>query len=79
MIVNVSTLGSILQREVVDALDHRNLNTDVEFLTGVITTMENIAVKLAERLGPPLEEMGLRLIRLELSESRKNSVTLELS
>jgi 6-pyruvoyltetrahydropterin/6-carboxytetrahydropterin synthase len=79
MIVNVSTLGSLLQREVVDTLDHRNLNTDVDFLKGVITTMENIAVKLAERLKPPLEDLGLRLVRLELSESTKNSVTLELS
>lgn len=79
MIVNVSTLGSMLQREVVDVLDHRNMNTDVGFLKGVITTMENIAGKLAERLGPSLEDVGLRLVRIELSESRKNSVTLELS
>ena len=79
MIVNVSTLGSVLKREVVDTLDHRNLNTDVDFLSGVITTMENIVGKLAERLVPALEVMGLTLVKLELSESNKNSVTLELS
>ena len=79
MIVNVSTLGSLLKREVVDTLDHRNLNTDVEYLAGVITTMENIAVKIAERLVQPLGTMGLTLIKIELSESNKNSVTLELS
>lgn len=79
MIVNVSTLGALLKREVVDTLDHRNLNTDVDFLAGVITTMENIAVKLAERLVQPLSVMGLQLVRLELSESNKNSVTLELT
>jgi len=79
MIVNVSTLGAVLKREVVDTLDHRNLNTDVDFLSGVITTMENIVGKLAERLVPALEVMGLTLVKLELSESNKNSVTLELS
>jgi 6-pyruvoyltetrahydropterin/6-carboxytetrahydropterin synthase len=79
MIVNVSTLGAALKREVVDTLDHRNLNTDVDFLSGVITTMENIAMKLAERLVPTLKAMGLTLVRLELSESNTNSVTLELA
>ena len=78
MIVNVSILGAVLQREVVDRLDHRNLNTDVDFLSGVISTMENIVGKLAERLKSALDKMGLTLVKLELSESNKNSVTLEL-
>ena len=75
MIVNVATLAGILKREVVEQLDHRNLNTDVDFLVGEITTMENIALKLAQRLKPTVAALGLSLIRLELAESDKNSVT----
>jgi hypothetical protein len=41
--------------------------------------MENIIGKLAERLKSALNEMGLTLTKLELSESNKNSVTLEVS
>lgn len=79
MVVNVAILAAILKREVHDRLDHCDLNSDVDFLFGEITTMETIAVKLAERLDSPVTELGLKLVRLELAESDKNSVTLELA
>jgi 6-pyruvoyltetrahydropterin/6-carboxytetrahydropterin synthase len=78
MVMNVTDLGALLRREVVAQLDHRNLNTDVPFLEGVVTTMENIAARLAERLAGPLAEMGVRLSALELAESERNSVRLEI-
>jgi 6-pyruvoyltetrahydropterin/6-carboxytetrahydropterin synthase len=77
MVVNVTALRDVLQQEVVAPLDHRNLNTDVPFLTGVITTMENLATQIAARLTPPLEALGVRLTALELAESAHNRVTLQ--
>ncbi len=79
MVVNVTELGEVLRREVVERLDHRNLNTDVPFLKNVVPTMENIVAKLAARLESPLGGLGVRLVKLELSESDKNRVTLEFT
>lgn len=76
MVVNVSTLGEVVEKEVIAFVDHRNLNTDVPFLSGVLPTMENIARKIAERLEEPLKEIGAELYELTLAESEKNSVTL---
>jgi len=77
MVVNVSQLQKVLEREVVDQLDRRNLNTDVPFLAGVIPTMENLVEKLAGRLGPCLKPLGVSLRRIELAESETNRVIME--
>jgi len=76
MVVNVSTLGEVVEKEVIALVDHRNLNTDVPFLSGVLPTMENLAAKIAEKLEEPLAGIGAELYELTLAESEKNSVTL---
>lgn len=76
MVVNVSTLGEVVEKEVISLIDHKNLNTDVPFLAGVLPTMENIAKKIAEKLEGPLQGIGAELYELTLAESEKNSVTL---
>lgn len=78
MVVNVTELRDILQREIFDKLDHRDLDREVDFLKGKVSTMENLVVKIAENLKNPLNNLGVKLVKLELNESDKNSVTLEL-
>ena len=78
MIVNVTRLHEVVQREVLDCMDHRDLNEDVHFLRGVVTTMEHLVTAIAERLQDPLTRLGVRLVRLTLAESDKNLVTLDL-
>jgi 6-pyruvoyltetrahydropterin/6-carboxytetrahydropterin synthase len=68
-----------LKRTVRDAiirrLDRRHLNFDVDFLSGVNPTAENIAVgiwgQLASRVAPA------RLVRVTLHETERNSVAYE--
>ena len=45
MIVDLKKLSDIIRAEIIDKVDHRHLNHDVEFLNGVIPTAENIAVE----------------------------------
>jgi len=78
MVVNVTSLRDILKREIFDKLDHRDLDKEVEFLKGQISTMENIIVKISKILEEPLNKLGVKIVKLELNESDKNSVTLEL-
>jgi len=78
MVVNVTELRDILQREIFDKLDHRDLDREIDFLKGKVSTMENLVVKIAENLDNPLSKLGVKLVKLELNESDKNSVTLKL-
>jgi 6-pyruvoyltetrahydropterin/6-carboxytetrahydropterin synthase len=71
MVINLKQVDSILRREFIDAVDHRHLNRDVDFLTGIIPTAENIALAAFQRLAPHLQPA--RLIRLRLVESENNA------
>ena len=70
--IDLSRLKAIVQHEVIDRVDHRNLNVDVEFMRGVNPTAENIVVacwRVLERHVVP----G-RLRRLRLWETENNYV-----
>ena len=43
-VVDLGALKRIVQEEIVDKLDHRNLNLDVDFLRGIKPTAENVVV-----------------------------------
>ena len=79
MVVNVLALKSVVEKEIISLIDHRNLNTDVPFLSGVLPTMENIAKKIAERLEEPLRGIGAELYEITLWESENNSATLHFA
>ena len=40
MIINLKKLSDIIKEEILDKVDHKNLNIDVPFLKGIITTTE---------------------------------------
>jgi 6-pyruvoyltetrahydropterin/6-carboxytetrahydropterin synthase len=43
-VIDLARVKAIVQQEVVELIDHRNINVEVEFMKGVIPTTENIAV-----------------------------------
>lgn len=72
MVIDLKKLKDIVRREVVDRVDHKNLNTDVDFLQGIVPTAENLAVAFWRRLQPAIDEG--RLHRIVLHETERNSV-----
>ena len=73
MVMNLSDLQRIMREEVVERVDHLDLNEDVDFLRGRIPTAEVLAIAFWERLAPHLEE-GCALERVRVVESRDNFV-----
>ncbi len=74
MVIDLSKLKDILQHEIVNKVDHKNLNYDVDFLKNVIPTAENIVTKFWQILDKKIEEGTLHEIKL--FESPNNFVTL---
>ncbi|MDH7515048.1 MAG: 6-carboxytetrahydropterin synthase [Bacteroidota bacterium] len=68
-LVNLKLLRDIIREEVVSKLDHRNLNTDVDFLAGVVPTAENIAMAVWRRLENKIPSGRLCCIRLRETEN----------
>jgi len=71
MVVNLSHVDRVLRREFVDAVDHRHLNRDVDFMQGVIPTAENIALAACHRLEPHFKPA--RLLKVRVVESENNA------
>ena len=69
-VVDLKQLKSVMQREVLDAMDHRFLNKEVpEFLKQIPTT-ENIAIAAWNRLEPVVNAAGsARLDRIRVYET----------
>jgi 6-pyruvoyltetrahydropterin/6-carboxytetrahydropterin synthase len=77
MVVNLSYVDSVLRREFVDAVDHRHLNHDVDFMQGVIPTAENIALAAFHRLEPHFKPARLLKVRVVESENNAAEVTAD--
>jgi 6-pyruvoyltetrahydropterin/6-carboxytetrahydropterin synthase len=63
-VLDLKHLSDVVQRQVIQDVDHRNLNTDVPWLRGLIPTAENLALAFWERIRPELPEGKLRSVRL---------------
>jgi len=75
MVLDLNRLMEILREEIVSQVDHKHLNRDVPWLSGVIPTAENVAVAFWKRLEPRLRGFeGCRLHRVRVCESRNNFV-----
>jgi 6-pyruvoyltetrahydropterin/6-carboxytetrahydropterin synthase len=70
-VVDLARLRDTVQREVVDQVDHRNLNLEVAFMRGRIPTTENIVVAMWQVLQPAIAPATL--VKLSLWETQNNS------
>ena len=53
-VFDVKKLSIIVQQHVIDKLDHKNLNLDVDFMAGKLCSIENLVIGIWEQLVPYL-------------------------
>ncbi len=63
-VLDISDLKRVLEREVMDAFDHRFLNKEVPEFATQIPTSENIAVAIWNRLAPALNIAAMHRVRV---------------
>ena len=64
MVLDLKELKDILQKEVMERMDHRHLNYEVPELAGQIPTCENIAATIWELLEPKITKGKLDRVRV---------------
>ncbi|MHB0949092.1 MAG: 6-pyruvoyl trahydropterin synthase family protein [Gemmatimonadaceae bacterium] len=74
-VMDLKRLKELVQARVIDQVDHRNMNLEVDFMRGVIPTAENIAVACWQVLAPHV--VPARLSRLVLWETPNHYVEYE--
>ncbi len=67
-VYDVKKLSIIVKEHVIDKLDHKNLNVDVDFMQGKLCSIENLVIGIWNELVPHLPS-GVQLHCLKLSET----------
>lgn len=69
-VIDARKLGELVQEKVIEKLDHRNLNTDVDFMKGKLCSIENLVVEIWQQLAQHLP-VQVKLHKLKLTETSK--------
>jgi len=69
MIFDLKTLKEVIQKNVVDSMDHRFLNYEVPPFDKIVPTAENVAAEIWKRLEPQLKGERARLKNVRLFET----------
>ena len=75
-VVDLKKLSNLIKSEVIDKVDHKNLNMDVPFLKGKMASCEIIIAEFWRILEPKVKELqkGVSLHKLTLYETPRNFV-----
>ena len=73
-LMNLSKLKQIIKDRVISKLDHRNLNTQVDFMKNRLPSTENIAIAIWEILEDRIKEEGADLHCIEIAETENNFI-----
>lgn len=73
-VININILKQIIHEKVIDKIDHRNINLDVDFMKGKIATTENLAIAIWNELKEPVELEGAHLYCIKIEETENNYI-----
>jgi 6-pyruvoyltetrahydropterin/6-carboxytetrahydropterin synthase len=74
-VMDLKKLSGIIKDEVTEKLDHKNLNLDVDFMKGKLSSCENLVFEIWNILDPLIrKESHARLYRILLYETVNNFV-----
>ena len=73
MVLNIEDLKEIIRSGVVEKVDHKHLNHDVEFLRGINPTAENLVVAFWRELAPLLPQGSLYEVTVVETENNRVS------
>ncbi len=73
-VCDLKKLGQLIKKEIIEKVDHKNLNLEVDFLSDTIISTENLVVKIWEQLIPGVKELGVELHKIRIDETENNFV-----
>tara|TARA_B100000959_G_scaffold243570_1_gene266921 strand:+ start:535 stop:948 length:414 start_codon:yes stop_codon:yes gene_type:complete len=74
MVIDLKDLKIIITENIVEKVDHKYLNKDVDFMTDIIPTAENLVIQFWKILQEVLLENNAELYELKLYETENNIV-----
>ena len=73
-VANLSDVSKIIMEKVVNKVDHKNLNLDVDFMKDKLSTTEVLAEEIWKQIVNPINALGCKLHCVKIQETEKNYV-----
>jgi 6-pyruvoyltetrahydropterin/6-carboxytetrahydropterin synthase len=73
-VVNLKSLSKLIKTQIINKLDHKNINLEVDFMKGEIASTENLAVAIWNILEPHIKKLNIDLHRIKIEETENNFV-----
>ncbi|MDN3205812.1 6-pyruvoyl trahydropterin synthase family protein [Algoriphagus sediminis] len=75
-VVDLKALSNLIKREIIEKVDHKNLNLDVDFMKGKMASCEILVMEFWKILKPKVDKIvpDGHLYKLQLFETERNFV-----
>lgn len=73
-VVNLKVLSKIVREKVIEKIDHKNLNLEVDFMKGKITSAENIAIAIWNEIEKDFNNLSCELHCVKVVETENNYI-----
>ena len=73
-VIDLKKLSRIINEKVIDRLDHRNINLEVDFMVGKLASTENIAIGIWKEIESEIRDLGATLHCVKLEETENNII-----
>ncbi len=73
-VMDLTELKLLVEKYLLEKVDHKNLNLDVDFMKGVLPSTENIALKFWEQIEQVINTETRKLHSIKIQETINNSV-----
>lgn len=73
-VINLKQLSKVIKEYVIQKLDHKNINLEVDFMHGKLASTENIAIAIWGQLEEPVRSLHAELHSIKIYETENNFV-----
>ena len=73
-VTDLKKLSTVIKEHVISKLDHKNINTEVDFMQDSYVSTENLAIGIWEQLSEPVKALGVNLHSVRIQETENNTV-----
>lgn len=72
LVADLKKVSSIIKQYVINKIDHKNINLEVDFMKGQTASTENLAIAIWGELEAPLHELNVDLHCIKIVETENN-------
>ncbi len=70
-VMDLKDLKALIHTKIINKLDHKYIN-EVPFMTGRISSTENLCIAIWEELEEPIKNLGGKLYKIKITETENN-------